>query len=68
VNNDLPKVSAVLEMFAKYVRATRSYLDVDCSDGSLIILVARAVNADRAFGIDLDSHALQKAPFKSIEI
>jgi len=66
MNDYSSKISAVLKMIAKHVHKVRSYLDLGCSDGSLTILVARAVNADRVFGIDVDSRALQEAFRKGV--
>jgi SAM-dependent methyltransferase len=53
-------------MIAKHVREVHSYLDLGCSDGGLTTLIARIVNADRVFGIDVDSNALAEASRKGV--
>ena len=62
-----PKVNAIFKVITKYVHSAQSYLDIGCADGDLTVLVAKAVNADKVFGMDTDSKALQKAALKEVE-
>jgi len=62
-----PKVNAIFKVITKYVRSAQSYLDIGCAGGDLTVLVSKAVNADKVFGMDTDSKALQKVALKGVE-